>query len=163
MFARKGSETHSPIDVQSAINGALKIVQPRFKEANIDVRMNASVQLAVLADMVFLEQVLVNLLANAADAILETNMDEKWVEVSVESNEQHVRIKVRDSGKGLSDEALAHLFEPFYTSKASGLGLGLGLSISQRIMESMKGGLSAQNHPEGGAEFCVTLNAFQPE
>ncbi|RDL44281.1 PAS domain-containing sensor histidine kinase [Marinomonas piezotolerans] len=163
VFARKGSETHSPIDVQSAINGALKIVQPRFKEANIDVRMNASVQLAVLADMVFLEQVLVNLLANAADAILETNMDEKWVEVSVESNEQHVRIKVRDSGKGLSDEALAHLFEPFYTSKASGLGLGLGLSISQRIMESMKGGLSAQNHPEGGAEFCVTLNAFQPE
>jgi len=74
-----------------------------------------------------------------------------------------VRIYVRDSGTGLSEESLNRLFEPFYTSKASGLGLGLGLSISQRIMDSMNGSLSAQNHPEGGAEFCVTLNTFQPD
>ena len=51
----------------------------------------------------------------------------------------------------------------FYTSKVCGTGLGLGLSISQRIMDSMNGDLTARNHPQGGAEFCVTLNAYELE
>lgn len=163
VFARKGNVMHTPIDVQTAINGALKIMQPRLKEAGIESHVPSNVQVAVLADMVFLEQVLVNLLANAVDAILEASGREKLVSIEVSCEQDLVRIYVRDSGTGLSEESLNRLFEPFYTSKASGLGLGLGLSISQRIMDSMNGSLSAQNHPEGGAEFCVTLNTFQPD
>ncbi len=163
VFARKGNVAHTPIDVQSAINGALKIMQPRLKEASIQVQSPQSVELAVLADMVFLEQVLVNLLANATDAIMEAQPEDKWIKIAVESDHNQARIFVQDSGKGLSEEALAHLFEPFYTSKPSGLGLGLGLSISQRIMDSMDGDLSACNPTEGGAQFCVTLNLFLPD
>ncbi len=161
VFARKGNVAHTPIDVQSAINGALKIMQPRLKEASIQVQSPQSVELAVLADMVFLEQVLVNLLANATDAIMEAQPEDKWIKIAVESDHNQARIFVQDSGKGLSEEALAHLFEPFYTSKPS--GLGLGLSISQRIMDSMNGDLSACNPTEGGAQFCVTLNLFLPD
>lgn len=163
VFARKGNVAHTPIDVQSAINGALKIMQPRLKEANIEVQLPATIELAVLADMVFLEQVLVNLLANATDAILEANQADKWINIAVETDEKTVQIFVKDSGNGLSEDALAHLFEPFYTSKPSGLGLGLGLSISQRIMDSMNGALSACNSAQGGAQFCVTLSLFQPD
>ncbi|MBM6551417.1 ATP-binding protein [Marinomonas ostreistagni] len=163
VFARKGAVAHTPIDVQSALNGALRIMTPRLKEADITVQAPENIQLAVLADMVFLEQVLVNLLANAVDAIIERQDSTRVIEVDVQAQAQDVQIYVRDSGAGLSDEAIAHLFEPFYTSKSSGVGLGLGLSISQRIMESMNGSIHAKNRPEGGAEFCVTLNAFEPE
>ncbi|WP_417552596.1 ATP-binding protein [Marinomonas fungiae] len=161
VFARKGNVAHTPIDVQSAINGAMKIMQPRFKETGIQAEFPSDVRVVVLADMVFLEQVLVNLLANACDAILEHGTGAKCVQIRVQQQQRKVNIFVRDSGTGLSQDALEHLFEPFYTSKSSGTGLGLGLSISQRIMDSMHGDLSAQNHPQGGAEFCVTLNAFE--
>lgn len=163
VFARKGNVAHTPIDVQSAINGALRILEPRFKEADIQVDAPKQVQAAALADMVFLEQVLVNLLANASDAIGESQRSDKWIRITVEQDAKYIRIYVHDNGTGLSQEALEHLFEPFYTSKASGTGLGLGLSISQRIMDSMNGALTARNHPEGGAEFCVTLNVFELE
>jgi two-component system C4-dicarboxylate transport sensor histidine kinase DctB len=110
--------------------------------------------------MVFLEQVLVNLLANAADAILEEPNNERRVCIEQTMKENHVVICVQDSGNGLSDDAIKHLFEPFFTSKSSGLGLGLGLSISQRIVEAMGGQISAQNQVNGGAKFCVTLPRF---
>lgn len=161
VFARKGNVAHTPIDVQSALNGAMKIMQPRFKETGIQVDAPKDVQVAVLADMVFLEQVLVNLLANACDAIVEQRGEHKHIQLRVQQVANRVAIYVRDNGTGLSQDTLEHLFEPFYTSKSSGTGLGLGLSISQRIMDSMHGDLCAQNHPQGGAEFCVTLNAFE--
>lgn len=72
-------------------------------------------------------------------------------------------ICVQDSGNGLSDDAIRHLFEPFFTSKSSGLGLGLGLSISQRIVEAMGGQISAQNRDSGGAEFCVRLPRYNQQ
>lgn len=163
VFARKGNVAHTPIDVQTAMNGAMKIMQPRLKEADIQVDMPENIQVAVLADMVFLEQVLVNLLANASDAILEAKTSDKRIVIRVQPFYSKVHIYVRDSGTGLSENAIEHLFEPFYTSKACGTGLGLGLSISQRIMDSMNGDLTARNHPQGGAEFCVTLNAYELE
>ncbi|WP_082856365.1 ATP-binding protein [Marinomonas atlantica] len=163
VFARKGNVVHTPIDVQTAIKGAMKIMQPRLKEADIQVDMPENIQAAVLADMVFLEQVLVNLLANASDAILETKTSDKRIFIRVQPFYRKVHIYVRDTGTGLSEDAIKHLFEPFYTSKASGTGLGLGLSISHRIMDSMNGDLTAKNHPQGGAEFCVTLNAYELE
>ncbi|TPE51867.1 PAS domain-containing protein [Maribrevibacterium harenarium] len=163
VFARKGNVTPSPIDVGNAISGAVRIMEPRFKATNIRIQLPDTTGCQVLGDMVFLEQVLVNLLANAADAILEHKGERKEVSVELEEQPEQVCIKVLDTGTGLSEEALARLFEPFYTSKSSGVGLGLGLSISQRIVEAMGGRLSAQNHPGGGAEFCVTLKPYRRE
>jgi two-component system C4-dicarboxylate transport sensor histidine kinase DctB len=163
VFARKGNVTPSPIDVGNAISGAVRIMEPRFKAANILIHLPNSQGCQVLGDMVFLEQVLVNLLANAADAIVEQDSPKREVGIELINQAEQVCIKVWDTGTGLSDEALGRLFEPFYTSKSSGVGLGLGLSISQRIVESMGGRLSAQNHHGGGAEFCVTLQPYRRE
>lgn len=160
VFARKGDVQQGPIAVQTAIMGALKIMGPRYKEVDIELVVTEDQDFIVNGDMVFLEQVLVNLLANAADAILEEPNNERRVCIEQTMTESHVLICVQDSGNGLSDDAVKHLFEPFFTSKSSGLGLGLGLSISQRIVEAMGGQISAQNQVNGGAKFCVTLPRF---
>ncbi|MDE8601826.1 ATP-binding protein [Marinomonas sp. RSW2] len=160
VFARKGDVHQGPIAVQTAIMGALKIMSPRYKEVDIELVVTEDQDFIVNGDMVFLEQVLVNLLANAADAILEEPNNERRVCIEQTMKENHVVICVQDSGNGLSDDAMKHLFEPFFTSKSSGLGLGLGLSISQRIVEAMGGQISAQNQVNGGAKFCVTLPRF---
>ena len=160
VFARKGDVQQGPIAVQTAIMGALKIMGPRYKEVDIKLVVVEDQGFIVNGDMVFLEQVLVNLLANAADAILEEPNRERWVRIEQTMSENQVVICVQDSGNGLSDDAIKHLFEPFFTTKSSGLGLGLGLSISQRIIEAMGGQISAQNQVNGGAKFCVTLPRF---
>jgi two-component system, NtrC family, C4-dicarboxylate transport sensor histidine kinase DctB len=160
VFARKGDVHQGPIAVQTAIVGALKIMSPRYKEVGIELVVTEDQGFIVNGDMVFLEQVLVNLLANAADAILEAPNNPRRVHIEQISTGNQVMICVQDSGNGLSDDAIRHLFEPFFTSKSSGVGLGLGLSISQRIVEAMGGQISAQNRDSGGAEFCVRLPRF---
>lgn len=161
VFARKGDVQQGPIAVQTAIMGALKIMNPRFKEVGIELVVAQDQGFIVHGDMVFLEQVLVNLLANAADAILEDVNNERRVFIKQNATEEQIDICVQDTGSGLSEEATKHLFEPFFTSKSSGVGLGLGLSISQRIVDVMGGQISAKNLTEGGAEFCVSLPRFK--
>ena len=73
--------------------------------------------------------------------------------------EGEVLLSIKDNGPGIAPEAFAHLFEPFYTTKASGSGMGLGLSISAAIAETLGGRLRAANAPEGGAVFTLTLPA----
>ncbi|PYF80945.1 MULTISPECIES: ATP-binding protein [Marinomonas] len=161
VFARKGDVQQGPIAVQTAIMGALKIMTPRYKEVGIELVVAEDKGFLVNGDMVFLEQVLVNLLANAADAILEDINNERRVFIKQRATEDQIEICVQDTGNGLSEEATKHLFEPFFTSKSSGVGLGLGLSISQRIVDVMGGQISAKNLTEGGAEFCVSLPRFK--
>jgi len=162
VFARKGDVQPAPVSVSTAIKGALRIMEARYKEVGIELELaDHDEDLIVNGDMVFLEQVLVNLLANAADAILEKERTIKHVVIQQSASQEQVTICVKDSGDGLSEEALKHLFEPFFTSKRSGSGLGLGLSISQRIVEAMGGQIQAQNQAKGGAEFCVTLPRYQ--
>ena len=162
VFARKGDVQPAPIAVFTAIKGALHIMETRYKEVGIELLLTDGDEgLIVNGDMVFLEQVLVNLLANAADAILENDPAIKRVIIQQMASEKEVSIYIKDSGDGLSEDAIKHLFEPFFTSKPSGAGLGLGLSISQRIVEAMGGQILAKNQAEGGAEFCVTLPRYQ--
>lgn len=162
VFARKGDVQHGPIAVQTAIMGALKIIETRYKEVDIKLVVMDDQNFIVNGDMVFLEQVLVNLLANSADAIVESSHRERRVSITQTTIDNDIIIGIQDSGNGLSEDAIKHLFEPFFTSKPSGLGLGLGLSISQRIIEAMGGQISAQNQVIGGAEFCVRLPRFIP-
>ncbi|MCB5162700.1 ATP-binding protein [Marinomonas algarum] len=160
VFARKGDVQQGPIAVQTAIMGASKIMSPRYKEVGIELVVQEDQGFIVNGDMVFLEQVLVNLLANAADAILEAPNHSRCVAIEQRLSDDHIVICIQDSGNGLSEEAIKHLFEPFFTSKSSGLGLGLGLSISQRIIDAMGGQIRASNRSSGGAEFCVSLPCF---
>jgi two-component system C4-dicarboxylate transport sensor histidine kinase DctB len=161
-FARKGPGEREAVGVAAAIDHALLIVEPRRRElaAVIDVAVDRP-ELAVAAEPVRLEQVLLNLLRNGLDAM--AGAPAPRLEVGARQAGGRVEIAVADRGPGLAPEVLAHLFEPFYTTKPVGEGLGLGLAISRTILEGYGGRLEARNRPGGGAEFVITLDAVAVE
>ncbi len=156
IFARKDASQAVSVSLDAAINHSLRILQPRIKEDNTDIRLYPSAQeLFVLANSVQLEQVLVNLIGNALHAV-EDN-ERRQIEISAERCDQEVILKIWDNGPGIDEEQLALIFDPFFTTKEEGRGLGLGLSISHRLVEGMHGRLQAGNHPDGGAVFTLHL------
>ncbi len=110
----------------------------------------------VLAEPVRLQQVLLNLISNAIDAM--KNCDFKKIELNVIDASTSVLISIRDFGPGIEDDIMKKIFDPFFTTKEIGAGLGLGLSISQTILADFNGKLEVRNHPEKGAVFSVFLN-----
>jgi two-component system C4-dicarboxylate transport sensor histidine kinase DctB len=109
----------------------------------------------VLADPTLVEQVLVNLLANATDAMAGAPV--RRLQVRARAAGARVKVAVVDSGSGIVPEMQSRLFEPFATSKPPGAGLGLGLMISRRIVADAGGQISARNNPAGGATFELDL------
>lgn len=157
-FARKSPVHIEPIVVADAIGNALLLVEARRREAGVAVEvLQPEPSLRVMADSVRLEQVLVNLMRNGIEAMEAGG--ERRLSLRVARDGAQVQVAVRDHGPGIAQEAMQHLFEPFYTTKPAGKGLGLGLAISLAIVRSFGGELSAANAPDGGAEFLVTLTA----
>lgn len=116
----------------------------------------------ILADRIQVQQVLVNLLRNAMEALRGSGRAERQITISsCKYPDQMVEIAVTDSGPGLPEHVLETLFSRFTTTKGSGGGMGIGLSISKRIIEAHGGSLSAGNQPGGGASFRFTLPAVE--
>lgn len=155
-FSRKSSERQESISVQACIDYALRLFQSRIREGNITIIQNwPDETLWVKGDLVRLEQVLVNLIGNALQAMKAVPAPQ--LTLGAHKGQQQVIISVADNGPGIPEEHLGHIFEPFFTTKAPGSGLGLGLSISSRIMDDLGGKLQAANQPGGGARFTITL------
>lgn len=154
-FARKSADQVSPIRAADSVRDALTLLDNEISNRHIRLQSELLDDVLVAADPIRLEQVLINLLRNAIDAV-ETHAA-PYLSISMNSQDGQLSIVVRDNGSGLSEQVQSHLFEPFFTTKASGLGLGLGLAISLSIVESLGGKLSARNHPDGGAEFSLQL------
>ncbi|PLQ02622.1 sensor histidine kinase [Cupriavidus pauculus] len=169
LFAGKARQRRNAVRVRAALDHVLQLIAPRLGQVMLRVRGldGEAADLAVWADELKLEQVLLNLVGNALDAIAADGRADRRadgrVEIGVAATEEQVRIAVRDNGTGIAPEALPHLFEPFYTTKEIGQGLGLGLAISSSIVREFGGQLVAGNAEGGGAEFVVTLRrARQP-
>jgi C4-dicarboxylate-specific signal transduction histidine kinase len=111
----------------------------------------------VLANSNEIHQVVLNLLLNARDAMKTVERSKAKITLLIVESQNTVELHVADSGPGISDEVLGRVFEPFFTTKAVGEGTGLGLSVSQSLVESYHGTISAHNRNEGGACFVVTL------
>jgi two-component system C4-dicarboxylate transport sensor histidine kinase DctB len=155
-FSRKSSERQETISVQACIEYALRLFHSRLRDDGIKVVQQWPEEtLWVEGDLVRLEQVLVNLISNALQAM--KGVASPMLTLSVEIAQQQVMISVADNGPGVSENHLGQIFEPFFTTKAPGSGLGLGLSISSRIMEDLGGKLLVANQPTGGARFIITL------
>ncbi|HEY0684993.1 MAG TPA: ATP-binding protein [Steroidobacter sp.] len=152
-FSRKSSGTPQQMRVDDAIAGALLLMRTRFRALGIKHVRNGESGLQVIAERARLEQVLVNLLQNAADA-LEGIRDAK-VSIDVRANSDDVTIEIADNGPGVAPEALEGLFTPFATSKPK--GLGLGLVISRDILAEFGGRLEHLKHVQPGASFLLTL------
>lgn len=155
-FSRKTPAERQPVSVVTAVNHAVMLVEPqrRHLHAVVDVQPFPET-LQVWADVVRLEQVLVNLLRNALDAISE--QPDKRVTVTVLQQQTEVLIMILDSGPGIAGEIFPHLFESFVTTKPVGQGVGLGLAISHMIITELGGRLTARNAEAGGAEFTIAL------
>jgi C4-dicarboxylate-specific signal transduction histidine kinase len=110
----------------------------------------------IQGDRVQLRQVLLNLVLNSFDAMRDTPIDRRKVEIATAWERAGViRTSVRDYGHGLSEEARTRLFDPFFTTKAE--GLGMGLAIVRSIIESHGGTIAAENRTDGGAHFHFTI------
>jgi two-component system C4-dicarboxylate transport sensor histidine kinase DctB len=155
--ARKPDETLKTLSLPQAVADAVQIADARLKASGVTVRLDLPDTLPlVLGGPVRLQQVIVNLLSNAADA-----MDDAGglIDVAASSDGGKVTLAVRDYGPGVAPAIVDRIFDPFFTTKTVGSGLGLGLSISYNIMQDFGGDLRVANHPDGGAIFSVVLQA----
>ncbi|TCJ17244.1 PAS domain S-box protein [Parasulfuritortus cantonensis] len=107
-----------------------------------------------------MQQVIMNLVQNACDAT--AGQPERVLRIHAARVGNRVEVRFHDSGPGIPEDSLAHVFEPFFTTKPVGQGTGLGLAISYGIVERHDGRLSAGNHPDGGAEFVMTMPLARP-
>ena len=157
-FARKPNEKLGPVPLPDVIADTLEIIAPRLKAADADLAVQLEGEaLVVKAGPVRLQQVLVNIISNAADAV--EGLDDRRIVLSAFRSDGHVIVEVRDHGPGVPAAIAERIFDPFFTTKGVGKGLGLGLSISYNIVKDFGGNLSVGNHADGGAVFRIVLDA----
>ena len=145
-----------PIDLHAVIHESLALVAHDMRARQIEATVNLSPHPCIITgDQVLLQQVLVNLVMNAMDAMAETPPARRRVTISTEVRAAEVDVSVRDTGTGLPAQIDGTLFTPFATTKAH--GLGIGLTITRTIVETHGGTIDARNNPEAGATFTVTL------
>ncbi len=164
---RPGKERKQPVNVNEIIENTVSLAQGHLKNSKVKVQLNLSSRVPeITASPQQLGQVFMNLINNALEAIegpAHTENGEKkhkavGGEIDIRTNlrKGHVVISVTDTGPGISDGDLKHLFDPFYTKKKS-MGMGIGLSICNGIIEEHNGSIWARNAPDGGAVFKITL------
>ncbi|SNS70891.1 two-component system, NtrC family, C4-dicarboxylate transport sensor histidine kinase DctB [Azospirillum sp. RU38E] len=156
-FARKSENRPEPVRLAVAAGNSLALLTEKSRRLDANVETAIDPDLWVRFDPIRLEQVLVNLLGNALDAVAGGPVREVRLEAVREGPRALVR--VLDSGSGIAPESLPHLFEPFFTTKPPGQGLGLGLVISAGMVQDHGGSIHAANRPEGGAMFTIDLPA----
>ena len=157
-FVMRGETEKAPEDIRKLIEeaGALALVGSRERGVRSVFDFSPGVA-TVMVDRVQIQQVLINLMRNAMEAMRDSERRELVIRTS-SGDEGSVIIEVSDTGPGISDEIAARLFQPFVTSKPG--GMGIGLSISRRIVEAHGGELSASRNAEGGATFRFSLPAI---
>src|SRR5436190_5663107 len=146
----------SRLDVNALVRESLAIVahDAAIRRVRIETNLSTS-SCPVTGDQILLQQVVLNLVLNAMDAMALTPIGRRRVSVSTNKVRDLVEIAVRDAGEGIAPEVAPRLFEPFVTTKAT--GMGIGLAIVQGIVTTHGGAVEARNNAEGGATFRVTL------
>jgi two-component system, NtrC family, C4-dicarboxylate transport sensor histidine kinase DctB len=162
VFAHKPETRAVPVMVQQVVAGAQFLLSHRLRECGVEVNVQLQpATLCVLADEARLEQVLVNLMGNAIDAMGGSAVRRLNVE-GREGGAGTCIISVSDTGPGIRADILPRLFEPFASSKPVGSGLGLGLMISANIVREFGGSLRAVQEPDAGACFVIELPSAIP-
>ncbi|MFT5618660.1 MAG: signal transduction histidine kinase [Arenicella sp.] len=152
-FSRKGEDKKQLADIHRGIDSTLVLLHSKFKH-RIEISKNYDESISRI--MCFpnkLNQVFMNIIANAADAI----EGKGTIEISTKNHEDSISISISDSGNGIPEEVQRKIFDPFFTTKPVGKGTGLGLSISYGIIEAHEGELKVESELEKGTTFIITL------
>ena len=162
-FVRKHRPNAVPVDINALVEESIGLLRFELHHQGIRPRLLlADGEPKVMADPIHLEQVLVNLIYNALEAMGETKGSPKEITVQthVNADGRTAQVSVIDNGPGIASENMSRLFEPFFTTKVQ--GLGMGLNISRTIIESHAGRLGAAANPGGGMNFHFTLPLSDP-
>jgi histidine kinase len=163
-FGRKSDLTPQKVQINETLKKAFEILGQQLKVRGIEVVWDLEQDLPlIMAEPQRLEQVFINLLINARDAI-----EEKWqssqppkgvkkITIKTSSNSNRIRVEINDTGTGIPKAILDRIYEPFFTTKKVGQGTGLGLSISYGIIQECNGSMKAVSNKDGGAGFILTF------
>ena len=156
MFGREATEEPALIDPRNVVTNALDLMGEQLRLAGIEVVTEFPEDSpCVLGHIIQMEQVVINLLTNARDAMSEKGTASTII-LRIFSDPKNIHITSEDTGGGIAQNALTRIFEPFYTTKEMGKGTGLGLSVGYGIIRDMKGTITAENINDG-ARFTITL------
>nr|WP_246182528.1 ATP-binding protein [Pandoraea pneumonica] len=163
LFAGRARRGDSEASVRRALDNTMMLLRGRMAGIQLSVTFAEGLDdVQVACESLRLEQVLINVVGNAIDAVVSVQPPMQqppqpsiWIDVDADT--QWARIYVRDNGPGIAQAHMSRLFEPFFSTKEGGQGMGLGLAISSSIAQENGGQLVARNVPGGGAEFLVTL------
>jgi C4-dicarboxylate-specific signal transduction histidine kinase len=160
-FGRVAGEDFAPFDIVASVNAASDLVREPMAAKGVDLVNLVEESTWVQGNTIQFEQVLINMVNNARDAILDASVS-GVVTLRQIREEDAVTITIDDTGGGIPSEVLPHIFEPFYTTKAVGKGTGLGGSISYGIIQDMQGTIWAENIGEG-ARISIRLPIYTKE
>jgi len=157
-MARPHRSRRVPVALAPLLDTTLSFLDEKLRRRHVRVERNYSEAPSVLGDPEQLQQLLLNLVLNAADAMEEGGE----LRVSLAREGEEVVVRVRDSGPGIAAADLERVFEPFYTTKQAGQGSGLGLMVAKGIASDHGGDLEVASAAGEGAEFAVRLPVGEP-
>ncbi len=159
-FARRPDSRLYPVDLAAVVNEALGLLEHRFEEEGATLSLSLSPDVPkVLAEPVRLEQVVINLIANALDAVAER--PERVVHVTAVPSDNGAMLMIADTGAGIAPHDRDAVFDPFFTTKPVGTGLGLGLSISYNIIKDFGASIAVLDTGPAGTRFAVSLKGAE--
>lgn len=164
VFARSAPSEPQSLPVAEVVHVVLDLLQTELRKQAIEVNVNIDPHLPpALCDADTLQQVVINLLMNARDAMEKSECRCIDIAAYPRQDRQTVVLEVSDSGSGIEQDVQTRIFDPFFTTKPAGKGTGLGLSVSKQMIEASGGKLSLVTRPEGGARATVELKAALAE
>ena len=168
-FAREKDEDFHPVDMSEVVERAVALIHRRVEKSGIDILVNVPKGLShVRGRFQQLEQVVLNLLLNARDALADHDAEEgKTIQIAVDERQaedgtSRVCLAVRDNGPGIPARDLDKVLEPFFTTKRETGGTGLGLSISHGIVESHGGSMTIESQPGRYTQVLICLPPVDP-
>lgn len=161
LFARQAEDDYvEELDLNIPLRGVFKLLGQQLRDRKIDVVQDLAEDLpAVEADRVKLEQVFMNLILNARDAVEESDADDREITVRSYADAESVVVEVQDSGIGITEQVRKKIFQPFFTTKGPDKGTGLGLAISSRIVRDYQGRIEVESVVNEGTVAKVILPA----
>jgi two-component system, NtrC family, sensor kinase len=148
------------VDINRTIDQVIDFLENHARTNNIEIQTDFQENIPVIAnDQSQLQQVFLNLITNAIDAINKNGC----IEIATRQKGSTIEVMIKDDGPGIPKEQQNRIFDPFYTTKTNGKGTGLGLSVSHSIIEKMGGSITFESNETKGTTFYVNLPVIIPD
>src|SRR5579859_2126767 len=155
-FGRAAAVSFEPVNLQQVVERAIALMQEQLRMRQIELQVQFPVEeVLVFGNAIQLEQVVINLLTNARDAL--TDLAQKVITITCTIEPKYIELRVCDTGPGIPADFEKRIFDPFFTTKEVGAGTGLGLSITYGIIRDHEGSIVVESHPGEGAHFLIQL------